>query len=78
MRMQYPVKMILPTNYPMAPPKIYFDFQLPVDVVRQIGYIGEQNALTLPYNQQWNYQYSNLLQMAQQLVMMVQQRPPVA
>ena len=24
----HPLKIILPTNYPMAPPKIYFDMQM--------------------------------------------------
>jgi hypothetical protein len=33
----------------MAPPKIYFDFQLPVEVVKSCGYIGEQNMIIFPY-----------------------------
>ncbi len=32
--------MILPTNYPLAPPKVYFDKQLPFDVVSKLNYIG--------------------------------------
>ena len=30
---QYPLKMILPNNFPMAPPRIYFDMQLRMEVV---------------------------------------------
>ena len=46
MRMQYPIKYILPTNYPLTPPKIYFDFQLSMEIVKSLDYIGFQNALT--------------------------------
>jgi hypothetical protein len=51
LRQQFPVKYILPANYPMAPPKIYFDFQLPMEVVKSCSYIGEQNMIIFPYIQ---------------------------
>lgn len=65
--MQYPVKYILPANYPLAPPKIYFDFQLPMEVVKALDYIGEQNMINFAYTQQWNPQFSNLTYLTQSL-----------
>lgn len=61
--MQYPVKYILPSNYPFAAPKIYFDFQLPMDVVKSLNYVGDQNMIILPYTQQWNPSLSNLTEL---------------
>lgn len=52
--MQYPVKYILPVQYPLYPPKIYFDFQLPLDVVKSVDYIGDNNMLSIPYIKAWN------------------------
>lgn len=33
MRTAFPIKLILPANYPLSPPKVYFDMQLPMEVV---------------------------------------------
>lgn len=60
----YPLKMILPNNFPMAPPRIYFDMQLPMEVVQQLAYIGQQNMVSIPYTQQWQ-PTSNLTQLIQ-------------
>jgi hypothetical protein len=49
-----------------------------MDVVSSLGYVGQQNAISFPYTQQWNPHYSNLTVMVQQLFLLVQQKPPVA
>ena len=40
---QYPLKIILPTNYPMAAPKIYFDMQMDVNVLSSLSYVNQQS-----------------------------------
>jgi ubiquitin-protein ligase len=76
--MQYPVKYIIPSNYPMAPPKVYFDFQLSMDIVKAVDYIGQQNVLNFQYLQMWNPQFCSLTNMTQQLFQLVQSKPPVS
>ena len=41
----YPIKIILPSNYPIHPPKVYFNMNLSIEIVKRVGYIGEQNSL---------------------------------
>ena len=36
----HPLKFILPTNYPLSHPRVYFDKQLSVDIVSRLPYIG--------------------------------------
>jgi len=44
-RLQFPFKIILPANYPMAAPMVYLDQQAPPEVVARINYLGQQNMV---------------------------------
>ena len=39
----HPLKIILPTTYPMSPPRIYFDMQMQQSALMQLPYINKQN-----------------------------------
>lgn len=36
----YPINIVLPSNYPNEKPKVYFDMQISIDIVKRVGYIG--------------------------------------
>jgi len=76
MRQYHPIKMILPTNYPLAPPRVYFDKQLPVEVVQKLSYIGQQNIITIPYMQYWNPNVSSLSMLIGALIPIISAQPP--
>lgn len=44
----YPLKIILPTNYPMMPPRIYFDMQMQKSVLDQLAYVNKQSMMIEP------------------------------
>jgi len=55
----YPIKIILPNQYPQQPPKVYFDMQLPPQTMQALQYVNAQNAeLQTNYHKQWNPQYT--------------------
>ena len=40
---QYPLKIILPTDYPQRPPRIYFDMQMDLSVLDSLPYVNKQS-----------------------------------
>jgi hypothetical protein len=36
----HPIKIIITSNYPLTAPRVYYDKQLPLDVVQKLNYIG--------------------------------------
>lgn len=73
----HPIKIILPTNYPIAPPRVYFDKQLTMDIIQSLSYMGQQNMIWIPYLQHWNAQTCNLVMMMNQLLPVIAANPPV-
>jgi ubiquitin-protein ligase len=73
----YPLKLIIPVNYPNVPPKVYFDMQLTLDVVKRLDYIGDQNMLTITYMKHWNPIQSTLAELLANLIPLVDKNPPV-
>ena len=67
--MQYPIMIVLPPQFPMIAPKIYFDFALDNNIVKQLDYVGANNELTFPYIKNWNGQMCNISQMLGQNLM---------
>ena len=39
----YPLKIILPTDYPQRPPRIYFDMQVDMSVLDSLPYVNKQS-----------------------------------
>jgi hypothetical protein len=60
-----------------VPPKVYFDMQLTLDVVKRLDYIGDQNMLTITYMKQWNPIHSTLAELLANLIPLVDKNPPV-
>ena len=53
-RQQHAIKIILPANYPILAPRVYFDFNLSVEITRTLDYIGQNNMLTTNTINSWN------------------------
>ena len=43
-----PLKIILPSNYPMGPPRIYFDMQMQKSVIDALPYVNKQTMMIEP------------------------------
>ena len=43
MAYQYPLKIILPTDYPQRPPRIYFDMQMDISALDALPYVNKQS-----------------------------------
>ena len=44
-RLQFPFKIIIPANFPMAAPMVYLDQQAPPDVIARIDYLTNQQNM---------------------------------
>jgi len=44
----YPLKIILPANYPMSPPRIYFDMQMSKTALDSLAYVNKQTMMIEP------------------------------
>jgi hypothetical protein len=50
----YPLKIILPTDYPKSAPRCYYDMQLTSDIIQRLTYLNNQNQISISYLQMWN------------------------
>jgi hypothetical protein len=50
---QFPIKMIIPQGFPYNPPRVYLDMSLPLSLVQSKDYLGNQNAIKIPYLTNW-------------------------
>ena len=72
----YPLKIIIPTNYPMSPPRIYFDMQMDVNVLNTLSYVNQQSkAIETDMVKQWRSHYT-LEQVVTEACTSIAFRPP--
>ena len=58
MHATYPLKVILPLNYPVQPPCIYFDTPTPLHVLQQLPYmVAQKGLIETPLIQNWDPSY---------------------
>ena len=76
MAYQYPLKIILPTNYPMAPPRIYFDMQMDLKVLDSLTYVNrESKCIETDLVKTWRSNYT-LEQVVTEACTTIAFRPP--
>ena len=72
----HPLKVILPTNYPMSPPRIYFDTQMQREQLTGLSYFNEQTMqLEADSIKQWRGNYT-LLQAVTDTCTTILMNPP--
>ena len=48
-----PVKIVIPQGFPFHPPKVYLDMQIPIALLKTKTYLGDMNAIKIPYLHSW-------------------------
>ena len=55
----HPLKIILPSNYPMMPPRIYFDMQMQQSQLMSLNYVNKQTMhIEAGSVKQWRANYT--------------------
>ena len=50
---QFPIKIIVPQGFPFVPPKVYLDMKISDHMLQSKSYLGQQNAIQVPYLTSW-------------------------
>ena len=75
---QYPLKIILPANFPMEAPRIYFDMQMDVKILNSLSYVNQQSkCIETDLVKQWRSNYT-LEQVVTEACTSIAFRPPTA
>jgi len=79
---QFPIKIVIPQGFPFHAPRVYLDMSIPVHMLNSKSYLGQQNAIKMPYLQNWSSsqnsrQKPNLGDMMGFLTAVIASDPPV-